>query len=93
MNETWKDGQLTKAEVTSTIGGTLRLRSYVPLKCKGAKEATGDCPNELFAPAAIRQPLRSTELKDLKLLPIRKVYEYDIETQAGKTYEINGILR
>ena len=93
VNETWKDGQLTKAEVTSTIGGTLRLRSYVPLKCKGAKEATGDCPNELFAPAAIRQPLRSTELKDLKLLPIRKVYEYDIETQAGKTYEINGILR
>jgi alpha-L-fucosidase 2 len=93
VNETWKDGQLTKAEVTSTIGGTLRLRSYVPLKCKGAKEATGDCPNELFAPATIRQPLRSTELKDLKLLPIRKVYEYDIETQAGKTYEINGILR
>ena len=93
VNETWKDGQLTKAEVTSTIGGTLRLRSYVPLKCKGAKEATGDCPNELLAPAAIRQPLRSTELKDLKLLPIHKVYEYDIETQAGKTYEINGILR
>ena len=92
MNETWKDGQLTKAEVTSTIGGTLRLRSYVPLTCKGMKEATGDCPNELLAPADIRQPLRSTELKDLKLLPIQKVYEYDLETQAGKTYRIKASL-
>ena len=86
VNEVWQDGELTKAEVTSTIGGTLRLRSYVPLKGKGIKEAAGDCPNELLAPAAIREPLRSTELKDLKILPVRKVYEYDLETQPGKTY-------
>ena len=28
----WKDGKLQEASVQSTIGGTLRLRSYVPLK-------------------------------------------------------------
>ena len=90
VSETWKDGHLTTAEVVSTIGGTLRLRSYVPLKGKGLKEASGDCPNDLLAPAAIREPLRSSELKDLQLLPIRKVYEYDLETQAGKTYRIKA---
>ena len=92
VNEAWSGGTLTNAEVTSTIGGTLRLRSYVPLKCKGLKEASGDCPNALFAPANIREPLRSPELKDLQLLPIRKVYEYDLETQAGKTYRIKAGL-
>ena len=92
VSETWTGGQLATAEVTSTIGGTLRLRSYVPLKGKGLKEAAGDCPNELLAPAAIREPLRSSELKDLQLLPLRKVYEYDIDTQSGKTYRFKAEL-
>ena len=88
VNETWKDGRLTKAEVVSTIGGTLRLRSYVPLKGKGLKEASGDCPNDLLAPAVIREPLRSPELKDFQYRPLRKVYEYDLATSAGKTYSL-----
>jgi alpha-L-fucosidase 2 len=80
--------------VRSTIGGTLRLRSYVPLElAKGPKgvvlsEAQGTCPNLLLAPANIKQPLKSSELKSLSLLPIRKVYEYDLETTAGQSYEI-----
>ncbi len=90
VNEQWSDGKLLKAEVTSTIGGTLRLRSYVPLEGKGLKEAVGDCPNDLFAPAQIREPLHSPELKDFQLLPLRKVYEYDLDTTAGKTYRIKA---
>ena len=90
VSETWHDGQLTEARVTSTIGGTLRLRSYVPLRGKGLRVASGDCPNELLAPADIRQPLRSPELKDLQPLPLRKVYEYDIETQPGRTYRFSA---
>ena len=82
----WNGGRLAKAAVRSTIGGTLRMRSYVPLKGKGLKAAEGACPNPLLMPAAIRQPLKSKELKDFKLLPIRKVYEYDIETKAGGSY-------
>jgi alpha-L-fucosidase 2 len=72
----------------------LRLRSYVPLRLtKGPKgavltAASGDCPNALFAPATIRQPLHSAELKDFKQLTLQKVYEYDIETQSGQTYQI-----
>ena len=82
----WQDGTLQNATIQSTIGGTLRLRSYMPLKGKGLKPAKGDCPNPLFSPALIREPLHSSELKDFKLLPIRKIYEYDIDTVAGETY-------
>ena len=84
----WEKGMLQSATVRSTIGGTLRLRSYVPLQGKGLTEAKGDCPNELFAPADIRTPLRSQELKELALLTPPKVYEYDIVTLPDKTYTI-----
>ena len=79
----WQDGSLQTATILSSIGGTLRVRSYVPLKGQGLKPATGDCPNPLLAPAQIREPLRSPALKDFELLPLRKVYEYDIETVPG----------
>ena len=48
----------------------------------------GDCPNELFAPADIRKPLHSPELKEFALLTPPKVYEYDIVTLPDKTYTI-----
>ncbi len=82
----WQDGSFQTATVQSAIGGTLRVRSYEPLKGKGLKPATGDCPNPLLAPAQIREPLHSPELKDFTLLPLRKIYEYDIDTVPGGTY-------
>ena len=82
----WNGGALQEASITSTIGGTLRLRSSVPLRGKGLKRAKGECPNPLLQPATVKQPLRSDSLKDFKLLPIGNVYEYDIATKAGKTY-------
>jgi alpha-L-fucosidase 2 len=51
-------------------------------------EAKGTCPNQLLAPADIKQPLQSSELKSLSLLPIRKVYEYDLDTTAGQMYQL-----
>ena len=92
VSEQWSGRQVTSATVQSTIGGTLRLRSYVPLRLAKApkgtqlKVAEGDCPNPLFAPAAIREPLRSPELKDFQQRQLQKVYEYDIETVAGQSY-------
>ena len=90
IDETWNGAKLSTAVVRSTIGGKLRLRSYVPLKGKGLTKAEGDCPNPLFAPAAVSNPLRSKELKDFKQLSLRKVYEYDIETVAGQTYRFQS---
>ena len=88
VDEIWNDGNLRSAVVRSTIGGTLRIRSYVPLQGKGLSEAKGACPNQLLAPANIKQPLQSKELQTLSLLPIRKVYEYDLDTTPGGTYEV-----
>ncbi len=84
----WEEHHLTKASVTSLIGGTLRIRSYVPLKGKGLKAAKGDCPNPLMAPADVSTPIRSEELSAFYPASLPKVYEYDLKTLAGKTYEI-----
>ena len=94
VDEVWSEAKLRSAVVRSTIGGTLRLRSYVPLQLAKApkgivlREAQGACPNQLLAPAQIKQPLQSKELQSLSLLPIRKVYEYDLETTAGEMYQL-----
>ena len=82
----WSEGKLDKAVVKSLVGGVLRLRSYIPLKGKGLQQAKGACGNVLLQAPEIRKPLISAELKDFKLLPVKTVYEYDVETSPGKTY-------
>ena len=84
----WNGGELQEAAITSKIGGMLRLRSYVPLTGEGLQEASGSCQNQLLQSAIIRDPLKSKELKNFDLLPVRKVYEYDIETHPGQTYHL-----
>ena len=88
VDEEWSEGKLRSVSIRSTIGGTLRLRSYVPLKGKGLRPAQGGCPNELLAPATIKQPLHSPELKDMKEKTLPTVYEYDLDTTPGKTYKL-----
>ena len=90
VDEKWNGGELRSANIRSTIGGKLRLRSYVPLQGKGLKEAAGSCPNALYESADVKQPLRSPELKAFEQLDIRPVYEYDLDTKAGGVYEVRG---
>ena len=89
VNEQWSEGKLRSASIRSTIGGKLRLRSYVPLKGKGLTPAKGACDNVLLQPADIKQPLRSSELTSFDQLPLRPIYEYDLETKAGGTYKVS----
>ena len=84
----WNKGELTEAVIKSKIGGKLRLRSYVPLRGEGLVVAKGECDNDLLKPAVIREPLKSEELGEFNLLPVRKVYEYDVETAPGKIYKV-----
>ena len=85
----WQNGKLQKAVIKSNIGGTLRLRSYVPLKGKGLKPANGTCSNPLLQSAVIKEPLKSAELSSFETLPLKKIYEYDIETVTGNLYICN----
>ena len=98
----WRQCRVASATITSKLGGKLRLRSYWPLEGKGLKSAEGACPNELLAPAAIRQPIVSPEAPKASASPrrggpggpssIKKVYEYDLDTEAGGTYTITAPL-
>ena len=90
VDEQWQKGQLSAVTVRSTIGGVLRLRSYVPLQGKGLVQASGPCPNALMAPATIREPLKSAELTHLDKPALREVYEYDVTTEAGQTYQFRS---
>ena len=88
VDEEWSEGKLHSASVRSTIGGTLRVRSYVELEGKGLQPAQGDCPNELFAPAQIKEPLLSQSLTSKPQLTVKKVYEYDLQTVPGQICEV-----
>jgi alpha-L-fucosidase 2 len=88
VDEEWNDNKLQTACVRSTIGGTLRVRSYVELEGEGLQPAQGDCPNPLFAPAQIKEPLLSNKLSSKPQATVKKVYEYDIETVPGGEYRL-----
>ena len=86
----WKNGTAERIVVHSRIGGTLRLRSYAPLKGKGLKKAKGECPNKLYARANVLAPVISEELTSPEKPELRSVYEYDLKTVAGKDYVITN---
>ena len=86
VDEQWSKGKLRTAKVRSTIGGTLRLRSYVPLKGKGLRPAQGPCPNPLYAPAEVKVLEHPHTNQPNTIKPVPRVYEYDVQTEPGKTY-------
>lgn len=86
----WEDGKLVRAVIRSTVGGTLRVRSAVPLRGKGVRQAEGTCPNMLFAPAEIAEPVCSPESKAILETGNPLVYEYDITTKAGSVYKLTS---
>ena len=87
----WEKTRLQSATIHSTIGGTIRLRSYVQLEGEGLVAASGPCPNPLFAPAAVKDPLVSKSIGTAPKASMKKVYEYDLQTEPGKDYLIGLI--
>lgn len=83
----WNGAQLNKAKIHSRLGGVLRIRSYVPLKGEGVKEAQDACPNYFNAPAVIKEPLVSKRINP-QLPVLCRTYEYDILTEPGKDYQL-----
>lgn len=84
----WRDGHLAKARLRSTIGGTLRIRSGVPLKMNGRRLQSADsveCPNPLLRPQAVLA-LQVSAQAPVATAETGKYYLYDVETVAGKSY-------
>ena len=79
----WKDGRIAEAQLRSTVGGNLRLRSYDALSGEGLKPAEGANPNPLFRAQEIARPLVS-EQAPLRGYAAPQAYEYDIETVSGQ---------
>lgn len=87
---TWSEGQPKTLTVKSTIGGNCRLRFYKEVSTKAninLKKAKGNNTNDFFATAVVKEPLVSPKAPAVTT-PIAKVFEYDLGTQAGKTYQI-----
>jgi len=87
----WEDGKPTKAVIHSKLGGNLRIRSYWKPEAVSNGQlsiAEGANPNPLNNAADIKEPLVSQEA-DFENLELREVHEYDIQIEAGKTYEIS----
>ena len=92
VNMDWESGQLLKAKICSRLGGTLRIRSYVPLKGEGLKFAEGSNENIFYQSANIKEPLVSREIHAAYPI-LNKVYEYDLMTEPGKMYEVERFIR
>lgn len=85
---TWSDGELEDAVLTSTIGGTLRIRSAVPLSSGGRKLRPTDaaeCSNPLLRPQSVRRPLVPAGSSVCEENG-SEFYLYDVETLPGRTY-------
>ncbi|MBK5722529.1 glycoside hydrolase family 95 protein [Dysgonomonas sp. Marseille-P4677] len=82
----WDGIQLKEATIKSRLGGNLRLRSYVPLNGEGLKEVKDNNPNPLFNRPNIKEPLVSKEISNKQFPILNQIYEYDVDTEAGKTY-------
>lgn len=80
----WKNGQVEKLVIRSTLGGNCRLR--VPNALKGLTATTKEeNPNPFFAIERIPKPIISGKAK-LTPLVLKDTVLYDVATQPGKTY-------
>lgn len=88
----WKNGKLTKLVIKSSLGGNCRIRSYDSLTPDDTSmilaSAKGKNKNPFYELVDIKKPVISQKA-DLKGLNLKKTFEYDLATTAGKTYVFN----
>jgi alpha-L-fucosidase 2 len=84
LDLSWKQGLADKILIKSTLGGNCRIRSYVPLKGKGLREAEGPNSNPFYQVPEIKAPLMNNE-EVLELPKLRSFYEYDVSIPEGES--------
>ena len=85
----WKNGGVVRVRVKSTLGGNCRIRSYNSLRMQSGQLhiAKNENPNFFFRIADTKNPIISDKA-NLQPIHIKKTYLYDLQTQAGKEYEL-----
>ena len=88
-NMSWEDNALCEAEIVSTIGGTLHIRSNTPLSLNGKKleviKNTTISDNPLLKAQEIRRPLISPNAS-INTTGYPQTCLYVIDTVAGGHY-------
>ncbi|KEO74242.1 glycoside hydrolase family 95 protein [Anditalea andensis] len=85
---TWKNNEIEKLVIKSKIGGNLRLRSENRLRAERSiqmNRARGENPNHLFPINKVKDPIISPEA-NLHKLELPRFHEFDVATEAGRTY-------
>jgi alpha-L-fucosidase 2 len=95
-NLEWENGAVKSVKIKSLLGGNLRVRSYWALVSgketdsitlsDAISENGNPNPNPFFALPETPAPIIS-EKAELHPTGVRRVYEYDVATKAGKEYE------
>jgi len=87
----WKDGELSRAEIRSRLGGLCRVRTSVPVKVEGAmaRAAEGLNTNPLYKiqPAP---PIQMADPSKVKLPVLQKGFVFDFDTKADGVYILTG---
>lgn len=91
QNMTWSNGQLESAKIKSTLGGTCRIRTKIPVEIVGAesKSAEAEEPgrNDFFRTPLVEGP----DIKDsasVDGLSLVKTYVKTVQTSKGETFEV-----
>ena len=86
----WKNGHIVEAQLRSTIGGNLRIRSYDALESDVTlSNAEGSNPNPLFAVQEISRPMIS-EKAPMRGFIAPAAHLYDIATEPGQVITLRA---
>src|SRR5699024_7868819 len=87
---TWKENELDKVKVFSTLGGVCRIRvkgSLFSLDGKELMAPNNETTDFLFMGPTIKNPLLSDEWEEKENFDLADDYRlYEINTQKGKEY-------
>jgi alpha-L-fucosidase 2 len=87
----WKDGNVSKLVIHSTIGGNCRISTYSGLKAAGNFSLdTAWLQNAFFNVPKIKQPLISSKAH-VEAPKLKHLYRYSFSTEPGKTYVIKPL--
>lgn len=88
----WKNGEVSKLVLKSTLGGNCRLRVHGSLASKDVTlaEAKGKNPNPFYQTPEIKAPLISPKAK-LNKVDVKPSAVYEFNSTAGKVYTFTGL--